>query len=193
MNSPANLKSRPKTTTPVMRFPRTKSRASNTSKTNANYLFAQNETSQEPSSPKVTCTGQVRVNRVINEQTTTTAAVRRCKWFQMCKTKTRWLRRLWKRELCFSVRDWCRESENLQELKRVDDELITKCGKYRSSSLANKLLESKRREEEEDETEGVNGDIWKENREDEGFVKGDEGVKVEPARLNRCKSVRATR
>ncbi|KAK9068462.1 hypothetical protein SSX86_012576 [Deinandra increscens subsp. villosa] len=211
---------------PLMRLPRAKS-TKRASRSRANPMFPRkinkvNETNLEPSSPKVTCIGQVRVKRDQTATATTAAAVHRCRWFR--KAKTRWFRRLWRRKFSFSRCDRWRKSEKLEEPERIereagagDGEVVTispprnaflltrsKSAPYRSSSLANRILESKRREEGEDdgtgmnaveeseETYGVDEEIGEENRGDGGSINGVEGFEGKAVSVSRCKSVPAT-
>ncbi|KAD5803143.1 hypothetical protein E3N88_14503 [Mikania micrantha] len=82
-------------------FPRTQSNRGSRSRSNANRLFIRkidtsNEPNQEPSSPKVTCIGQVRVKRLNNKQTTV-LVTRRCKWVR--KLNPKWLQRMWREKI----------------------------------------------------------------------------------------------
>ncbi|XP_076918606.1 uncharacterized protein LOC143579097 [Bidens hawaiensis] len=149
-------------------------------------------TNQEPSSPKVTCTGQVKRS---NKDQTTVAVGRRRNWLRILKT--RWFRRLRRRKFWFFRFNCCKNSEKLQELKQtessiIDDELESelattnanllmrcKSGPYRSSSLGNRFVESRRDDDETDCTAN-------ESREDEG------GVEAKAVSLSRCKPVSAT-
>lgn len=189
----------------LIMFPRSKSSRGN-SKSRSNPMFVRkinkNETIQEPSSPKVTCIGQVRAKRSNNKQTTTTRTttnVRRCKWLPRN----------------ISLFRCCRKPKILKESKQVDT--YGKCGledvprndndvsiskspprnaflltrsrslPYRSSSLANKIWESTIDEKKCDETQGgINENIGKENEEIEGSIIN--GIEAKSLNLSRCKS-----
>ncbi|XP_024984237.1 uncharacterized protein LOC112520168 [Cynara cardunculus var. scolymus] len=103
----------------MMRFPRSKS--SRGSRSRANPMFirkinAANDTTQEPSSPKVTCIGQVRARRSNKKQTTT--AFRRCQWFR--KLQPECFRRVWRRSLSFLRCEYGGKSRKLQESEQIE-------------------------------------------------------------------------
>ncbi|PWA49896.1 hypothetical protein CTI12_AA477160 [Artemisia annua] len=189
----------------LIMFPRSKS-SRGSSKSRSNPMFVRkinkNETIQEPSSPKVTCIGQVRANKRSSniKQTTatrTTTNVRRCKWLP--------------RNISL-FRCGCRKPKILKESKQVDD-TYGKCGLEdvtrndndvsiskspprnaflltRSSSLANKIWESTIDEKKCDETQGgINENIGNENEGNEGsIINGIEEFKAKSLNLSRCKS-----
>ncbi|XP_023766674.1 uncharacterized protein LOC111915229 [Lactuca sativa] len=115
---------------PLMMFPRSKSKRG--SRSRANPMFSRkinttNDPTQEPSSPKVTCIGQVRVSRSNNKQPTTTTAFRSCRWLQ--KVKSGWFQRLWRTNLSFFRCDCCKKSESLPESKRIEVNQAIEYGK----------------------------------------------------------------
>ncbi|GJU54603.1 hypothetical protein Tco_1228317 [Tanacetum coccineum] len=193
----------------LIMFPRSKSSRGGSSKSSrSNPMFVRkinkNETSQEPSSPKVTCIGEVRAKRSNNKkQSTTTRSttnVRRCKWLPRN----------------ISLFRCGRKPKKLKESKQMDT--YGKCGlenvtrndhhdavsiskspprnafsltrsrslPYRgsSSSLANKIWESTIDEKKCDETQGgINENIGKEN--EGSIINGNEAKSLN---LSRCKS-----
>ncbi|KAI3738335.1 hypothetical protein L2E82_28364 [Cichorium intybus] len=204
---------------PLMSFPRSKSKRR--SRSRANPIFVRkinnrNDPIQEPSSPKVTCIGQVRVSRSNNKQPTT--AFCSCRWLQ--KLKFRWFQRAWRTNLLRFRCDCCRKSEKLPESKRIEvnqstgyqnrqiedvigpDNVIlipespprnaflltrSRSAPYRSSSLASKFWESTMEET------GVDTEVdetVKKMKDGEGIngTNEDEEHKLEPLNLSRCKS-----
>ncbi|KAJ0612921.1 hypothetical protein HanHA300_Chr01g0032661 [Helianthus annuus] len=195
---------------PIIMFPRSKStRATRSRDSRANHpIFIRklkiNNTNEEPSSPKVTCMGQVKVKRSNRTKTTSSrssATVRRCKFLR--RIKPRWLRSLWRGRISFFRCDCCRKSEKLhvstekQIARRIgdvigafNDELIaepplrnavlltrSRSAPYRYSFADNYRIGG----EDEDNSGG-----------DEGFINGEEeykaDVNVKPLNLSRCKS-----
>ncbi|KAI3683794.1 hypothetical protein L1987_84309 [Smallanthus sonchifolius] len=196
---------------PLIMFPRSKS--NRRSRSRANPMFVRkinsgNEAIPEPSSPKVTCIGQVRVKRLNNKQTTTTA-VRRCKWLR--RLNPRQLRRVWREKISIFRCDCFGKSEKLQEpdanritremrgvIGKINGELVSespprnvflltrsRSAPYRYSSAGKRILEV-----EDDESSKT---VTEESEEDEGSVNGVEGFKSEPLNLSRCKSEPARR
>ncbi|KAI3696765.1 hypothetical protein L6452_29296 [Arctium lappa] len=105
---------------PLMSFPRSKSSRGSRSRANPMFVRKINTTSnEEPSSPKVTCIGQVRARRRSssnNKQTTT--ASRRCRWLRKLKPKC--FRRVWRRSLSFLRCDYGGKSKKLQESEQIE-------------------------------------------------------------------------
>nr|GEX57706.1 hypothetical protein [Tanacetum cinerariifolium] len=189
----------------LIMFPRSKSSRGGSSKSRSNPMFVRkinkNETSQEPSSPKVTCIGQVRAKRSNNKQqaitTTRTTKARRCKWLRKLKPRNISLFRCGRKPK--KLKESKKEMDTygkcgLEDVTRNDNDVVSiskspprnafsltrsRSLPYRSSSsLVNKIWESTIDEKKSDETQGgINENIVKENEENE----------AKSLNLSRCK------
>lgn len=107
----------------MIRFPRSKSKRGSRSRANPmsiRRITAANDTNLEPSSPKVTCVGQVRARRSKNKLTTTTTAFRCYPWLPIPKLESKCFRRVWRTSLSFLRCDYGGKSKKLQESKRIE-------------------------------------------------------------------------
>lgn len=223
---------------PLMRFLRSNvGNKSHRRRSRASPMFIKKKntvinTTQEPSSPKVTCIGQVRVRRSKKNKTTTVAAVHRRNRFCRCvrKIKPRSFFTVLSKWVLFFRCEYCKnscfftaspeiiagnngeekkqekEQEKKQERGTVEKDevnedlvsqpppknalLLTRCrsAPYRSSSLANKLLESTDEKTGEDEFIEKIKKMEIKNEEEEDENEELNGVKEVPLILSRCKS-----
>ncbi|KAL4560535.1 hypothetical protein LXL04_032687 [Taraxacum kok-saghyz] len=204
---------------PLMMFPRSKSKRGSRSRAKPMFFRKINtgkDPIQEPSSPKVTCIGQVRVSRSNNKQPTTgtgttTIAFRSCRWLQ--KLKSRWLQRAWSINLSVFRCDCCKKSEKLPESKRIEVKQSIEYRKRetedvigpdnvdlipnspprnvflltRSSSAPYRSSSLARKFLESTEDDDETGKKVKECEEESLFF-GDDNFKARPLNLSRCNS-----
>ncbi|KAJ9559074.1 hypothetical protein OSB04_013688 [Centaurea solstitialis] len=134
----------------ITTFPRSRSKRGSRSRANPMFLTKLNTTANdanlEPSSPKVTCIGQVKIKRRRSKSnntknhTTTTAGSTAFRWLR--KLKPERFRRVWRRTLSFLRCGYGGKSRKLQESERRRSFSFLRCD---NGGKSRKLQESERR------------------------------------------------